>query len=123
MSNEKRVVFINGRGAVVSDWKALLLLVPNSLSIPIDMAENMEIYEFSATFQGLESVKWASFWLKKGDNRARTIGTYFPCECLRKENISSRQAKKEFYASIKQSQSNLRKKIKRSSAAWSSSML
>lgn len=122
MDTERRVVFKNGRGAIVENFIELQKLVPGSLSVPANMAVNLIVYEFNITYRRISSVQWAKMWLAKGDKKCRQVGIFTPCDEIPKESkITIRKAKKEFYNDCKKG--NVKKKLRRAGGAWSSSML
>jgi len=96
------VIVYKNRGAIVPNPEEFVKSREGYVSIPLDMVINMEVYEFKCTFQGLPASKWAEFWLKKGDKRARHAGSLVPVPYLLKESkITGRACLKAFKKSTK----------------------
>jgi len=87
--------------AIVTEPYELQKMVAGSLVVPFE-ALRCELYSFEYTYQGLEAIHWAKFWLSKKDNRARKIGNYIPTKDLLDESaLTHRACMKEFKKSIR----------------------
>lgn len=110
------VIFYKGRGAVVPEdqEKMLLDLVKGSKMLPYGMVAGLNILKFSVVYKGLPARKWAAFWIKKGDKRAKSIGTHVHCDPLKKEDrgFSNRESRKGHDRECEANAANLKKKIK-----------
>ena len=97
-----QVVVYKNRGAIVPHPEEFVRGHEECVTVPLDGVVNMEVYEFKCTFKGLPANKWAEFWLKKGDKRARNAGSLVPVPYLLKESkITGRACKKAFLKSTK----------------------
>lgn len=88
-----------GRGAIVPDHTKVLV----GYLVPLELVKNIEVYRFDCTFQGLPACKWAEFWLKKRDKRARVVGTAVPVPYTKPSGITARACYKSFLSSQKKS--------------------
>lgn len=113
-----RIIYMDGRGALVSDPDTFLREFGKKgkgkglMSGPMALAYGVELYEFRATYKGLNADQWAWMWLK-GQHGARQAGTYVPAPELRKESsFSPRACQKAFDKEIAAKNSLRRKKTK-----------
>jgi len=114
----ERIIYMDGRGALVSDPDAFLVAFSKKgkgkglLSVPMSLAYGVELYEFRATVKGLEADQWAWMWLK-GQHSARQAGTYVPTPELRKESsITSQACRKAFKGEIARKNALRKKGVK-----------
>lgn len=114
----ERIVYMDGRGALVSDPDAFLKVFGQKgkgkglMSVPLALAYGVELYEFRATFKGLEADQWAWMWLK-GQHSARQAGAYVPTPELRKESsITSQACRKAFKGEIARKNALRKKGVK-----------
>lgn len=83
------IVFLEGRGAIVSDPDKFLATFSKKGKggglrlCPLGLAYGVELYSFDCRFKGLEADQWAWMWLK-GQHSARQAGSYVPTPCRKR---------------------------------------
>lgn len=111
------------RGAIVHEPEKFIEEHPECSLCPLNLCLNIEVYEFKTRINNLPAVKWAWFWLKKKDNRAKSRARLIDVPLIRKEVVyTKRQAIRDFQGTIRKAHSLRRKKEKCVAGAFNNSL-